>query len=462
LNLQPNASYSFVVRIRIPRRIGILASIAQPIASAHGFIAAIQLVEEDSDSMVQELIIDASGEEHARRLGEVLSTVPDLEILEQYDRTFRLHEGGKLTTGVRHPLRNQADMSMAYTPGVARICKAIAADPELGFRYTIRKNTVAIVTDGSAVLGLGNIGSLAGLPVMEGKAALFKSFGDVDAFPICLDTQDSDEIVRIVTMLAPTFGGINLEDISAPRCFEIEKRLVESLDIPVFHDDQHGTAIVTLAALYNALKVTGRKMEAIRVVINGAGAAGITVARLLRTAGVEDFILCDSKGILALDRPDLTEEKKEFAIAKRGDLADAMRGVDVFIGLSVPHVVTREMVQSMAAAPIVFAMSNPTPEVQPEAINDIAAVVATGRSDYPNQINNVLAFPGIFRGALDCRARRITRAMHMAAAQAIAALVGQEDLDKGKVIPPVFDQRVAPAVAAAVIAEARKEGLARI
>jgi malate dehydrogenase (oxaloacetate-decarboxylating) len=320
---------------------------------------------------------------------------------------------------------------------------------------------VAIVTDGSAVLGLGNLGAEASLPVMEGKAMLFKEFAGIDAFPICLTTQDTDEIVNIVINLAPVFGGINLEDIAAPRCFEIEKRLKEALDIPVFHDDQHGTAIVTLAALLNALKVVSKKIDGIKIVFNGAGAAGIAVANLLKLAGAQHITLCDSKGIIAKDRTDLTTEKLALAVDKGGSLADAMVGADVFIGLSAPGVVTPEMVQAMAAQPIVFAMANPIPEIQPELIADVVAVMATGRSDYPNQINNVLAFPGLFRGALDCRAKQLTSNMYLEAAKAIASLVNPTDLNREYIVPSVFDPRVSTAVTAAVQKAAREDGVAR-
>jgi malate dehydrogenase (oxaloacetate-decarboxylating) len=325
----------------------------------------------------------------------------------------------------------------------------------------VKGNMVAIVTDGSAVLGLGNLGAEASLPVMEGKAMLFKEFAGIDAFPICLTTQDTDEIVNIVINLAPVFGGINLEDIAAPRCFEIEKRLKEALDIPVFHDDQHGTAIVTLAALLNALKVVGKTIDGVKIVFNGAGAAGIAVANLLKLAGVQHITLCDSKGILAKDRTDLTPEKLALAVEKGGSLADAMVGADVFIGLSAPGVVTPEMVQAMAAQPIVFAMANPIPEIQPELIADIVAVMATGRSDYPNQINNVLAFPGLFRGALDCRAKQLTSNMYLEAAKAIASLVNPTDLNREYIVPSVFDPRVSTAVTAAVQKAAREDGVAR-
>jgi malate dehydrogenase (oxaloacetate-decarboxylating) len=350
---------------------------------------------------------------------------------------------------------------MAYTPGVGRICMAIAQDPEQVYSLTIKSNMVAIVTDGSAVLGLGNLGPEGALPVMEGKAMLFKEFAGIDAFPICLATQDTDTIVETVKNIAPVFGGVNLEDIAAPRCFEIEARLRQELDIPVFHDDQHGTAIVSLAALINALKLVNKALESVKIVINGAGAAGVAIARLLRKAGATSILMCDSKGILSTQRADLTEEKREFAVETSGNLAEAMKGSDIFLGVSAPGVVTPEMVRSMAKDPIVFAMANPIPEIQPELVVNDVAVMATGRSDYPNQINNVLAFPGVFRGALDCRASAITTAMYLEAAYAIASLVDPQDLHRENISPSVFDERVASAVAEAVKLAAQQDGVAR-
>jgi malate dehydrogenase (oxaloacetate-decarboxylating) len=366
---------------------------------------------------------------------------------------------GKLATSLKVPLRTKMDMNLYYTPGVAEPCKLIFKNPTEAFALTSKWNTIAVVTDGSAVLGLGNIGALAGLPVMEGKCALFKAFAGVDAVPICLDTQDTDEIVRIVKAIAPSFGGINLEDISAPRCFEIEKRLIEELSIPVFHDDQHGTAIVCLAGLINALKVVGKKAFNVRVVISGAGAAGITITKLLLKYGFKDIILIDSKGIIYDGREDLNyknsnEEKKEIAkitnkLKIKGGLQDAVRNADIFIGVSKPRILTPSMVRTMAKDPIIFAMANPDPEIDPkEATKAGAKVVATGRSDYPNQINNVLVFPGIFRGALDARVSRITDEMKLAAAKAIAALV--KNPKPNKIIPNVFDKRVVKAVAKSV------------
>ncbi|HET7355414.1 MAG TPA: NADP-dependent malic enzyme [Nocardioidaceae bacterium] len=381
------------------------------------------------------------------------------------DPVFALHAGGKLAVAATVPLEGADDLSLAYTPGVARVCEAIADDPDAADDYTWTSNTVAVVTDGTAVLGLGDIGPRAAMPVMEGKAVLFKKFGGVDAVPICLDTTDPDEIVETVVRLAPSFGGVNLEDISAPRCFEIERRLKDRLDIPVFHDDQHGTAVVVLAALRNALVLTGRALGTSRIVVSGAGAAGIAVTRMLLAAGARDVAVVDRRGVLSSGRGDLTPVKLSLArdtadaTGRRGDLADALAGADVFIGVS-GGVVDEAVVARMAPDAIVFGLANPNPEVHPDIAHRYARVVATGRSDYPNQINNVLAFPGIFRGAFDVRACAITESMKLAAADALAGLVGDE-LAEECVVPSPFDRRVAPAVAAAVADAARTDGVAR-
>jgi malate dehydrogenase (oxaloacetate-decarboxylating) len=459
--LTPNPSFSLTIRLTYPNQAGMLASVAQAVAQVGGNLGQINLIEQTRKISLREITVDASSIEHAAEIVDALKEVPDVKILKVSDRTFDLHRGGKIHIQSRMPLTAQSDLAMAYTPGVGRICKAIAENPAQVFSLTIKSNTVAIITDGSAVLGLGNLGAEAALPVMEGKAMLFKEFAGVDAFPVCLATQDTEKIIETVKNLAPVFGGVNLEDISAPRCFEIEKRLRAELDIPVFHDDQHGTAIVTLAALFNALKLVGKPLEAVRIVINGAGAAGVAIAHLLRQAGAGAIWLCDSKGIISTSRSDLNDQKQQFAVEASGSLADAMKGADIFLGVSVPGVVTPEMVHSMAKDPIVFAMANPIPEIQPELVYNDVAVMATGRSDYPNQINNVLAFPGVFRGALDCRARSITSKMYLEAASAIAALVTADQLDAEHIIPSVFDERVATAVANAVQQAARAEGVAR-
>ncbi|WP_017300035.1 NAD-dependent malic enzyme [Nodosilinea nodulosa] len=459
--LTPNPSYSLSLRLKLPNKTGMLARVTQAIAEAGGNLGDFELISRSRYDMVRVLHVDASSEDHVEDIIAAVKTVAEVEILEICDRTFAIHEGGKISVESKLELHNQDDLAMAYTPGVGRVCVEIAEHPDRVYDLTIKGNTVAIVTDGSAVLGLGNLGPAAALPVMEGKALLFKKFAGLDAFPICLDTQDTDAIVTAVKQLAPVFGGVNLEDISAPRCFEIEARLRQELDIPVFHDDQHGTAIVTLAALVNALKLVNKSLTQVKVVINGAGAAGVAIAKLLQKAGASAIVLCDSKGILSHSRDDLNPQKQEFAVAESGTLADAMVGADIFLGVSAPGVVSVEMVASMAADPIVFAMANPIPEIQPELVAGKVAVMATGRSDYPNQINNVLAFPGMLRGALDCRAQEITPSMYLEAAYAIAALVNPHELTCEHIIPSVFDERVSTAVASAVKHAARVDGVAR-
>lgn len=460
INLTPNPSYSLSLRLELPNQAGTLATVTQAIANVGGSLGQISLIDRTLKITRREITVDASSEEHAEKIVATIKAIPHIQVLQVSDRTFDLHRRGKISIQSRLPLTSQSDLAMAYTPGVGRICRAIANDPDQVFSLTIKSNTVAIVTDGSAVLGLGNLGPEAALPVMEGKAMLFKEFAGIDAFPICLDTQDTETIIETVKNIAPVFGGVNLEDIAAPRCFEIEARLRKELNIPVFHDDQHGTAIVSLAALINALKLVNKPLKAVRIVINGAGAAGIAIACLLQKAGATTIWLCDSKGIVSQDREDLNSQKRRFAVKAKGNLADALQGADVFLGVSVPGVVTPEMVRSMAKDPIVFAMANPIPEIQPELVVNDVAVMATGRSDYPNQINNVLAFPGLFRGALDCRAEAITDNMYLEAAKAIASLITANNLDPEQIIPSVFDPRVVTAVAAAVQHAARKDGVA--
>jgi malate dehydrogenase (oxaloacetate-decarboxylating) len=461
VKLTPNPSFSLTIRVALPNQPGMLARVTSAIASVGGNFGQIDLIEQTRATTIRDITVDASSTEHSEEIVQAVKAVPDIKVIDVYDRTFNLHRGGKISVESKISLKRQSDLAMAYTPGVGRICTAIANDPQQVYNLTIKNNTVAIVTDGSAVLGLGNLGAAAALPVMEGKAMLFKEFAGIDAFPICLNTQDTDEIIRTVQNIAPVFGGVNLEDISSPRCFEIEARLRETLDIPIFHDDQHGTAIVSLAALINALKIVKKTIAEVCIVINGAGAAGVAIARLLRKAGAQNIIMCDSKGVLSQNRTDMNPEKLEFAVSSSGTLEDAIAGADVFLGVSAPGVLTRSMVRSMAENPIVFAMANPIPEIQPELIMEDAAIVATGRSDYPNQINNVLAFPGIFRGALDCKAATITTSMYLEAAYAIASLVSPSQLDKEHIIPSVFDERVAIAVAGAVQLAARSEGIAR-
>jgi len=459
--LMPTSCFSLTLRLHLPNRSGMLAKVTQTIATVGGNLDQIDLVDRTRWISVRDITVDAASVEQAEKIIHQVRQLPDVEVLSVYDRTFNLHRGGKISVQSKIPLRTQAELAMAYTPGVGRVCRAIAEVPDQVYALTVKQNMVAIVTDGSAVLGLGNLGSEAALPVMEGKAMLFKEFGGVDAFPICLATQDPDAMVATIKNIAPVFGGINLEDIAAPRCFEVETRLKQELDIPVFHDDQHGTAVVVLAALTNALKLVRKSLKQAKIVVNGAGAAGLAVAGLLRKAGADEIYLCDSRGLLSKDRGDLTPQKKAFAVSATGSLTDVLPGADVFLGLSGPGVLTPAMVQTMVKDPIIFAMANPVPEIQPELVADAVAVMATGRSDYPNQINNVLAFPGIFRGALDCRASTLTTAMYMAAAEAIASLVAPQDLSVDYIVPSVFDDRVVPAVAAAVQQAAREAGVAR-
>ncbi len=459
--LTPNSSFSVTLRISLPNRAGMLAQVTQAIATAGGSLGTIDLLSQTLTTLEREVHIDASSTEHAEQVVQAVRAVPEIKILGVEDRTFDLHRGGKIAVVGKLNIHSASDLAMAYTPGVGRVSTAIAQNPDSVYDLTIKRNTVGIVTDGSAVLGLGNIGPEAALPVMEGKAMLFKQFGGLDAFPLCLATQDVDQIVETVVNLAPVFGGFNLEDISAPRCFEIEAKLRARLDMPIFHDDQHGTAIVVLAALLNALKLVHKPLAQVKIVLNGAGAAGIAIVQLLKEAGASHIIVCDRTGIISRDRDDLTSQKQALAVETAGTLADAIVGADVFIGVSSKDALTVEMVKRMAPHAIVFALANPFPEIQPELVTGLVAVMATGRSDYANQINNVLAFPGVFRGALDCRATQITTRMNLAAAEAIATLVSASELATDFIVPSVFDERVAPAVAAAVQQAARSEGVAR-
>jgi malate dehydrogenase (oxaloacetate-decarboxylating) len=463
-----SAQYSIILRVEIDHRPGMLGRVATAIGDAGGSIGSVDLSSIDDLHTVRDITIDTAGEEHAQQISQAVDTVEGARVIDMSDRTFLLHVGGKIEQRNKLPLRTRDDLSMAYTPGVARVCGAIAQDRDKAFQYTIKRNTVAVVSDGSAVLGLGDIGPEAAMPVMEGKAVLFKEFGGVDAFPICLDSQDPDEIVRTVELIAPGFGGINLEDISAPRCFEIEERLKRSLDIPVFHDDQHGTAVVVLAALLNAVKLTGKDLRSLHVLVVGLGAAGIAVTKILLAAGVTHIVGCDSRGALHTGRADFDEMppmKRWFAEAtnpekRAGAPAEVIDGADLFIGLSGARVIPHEALGRMNSDAMVFAMANPTPEVSPEEAAPYARVIATGRSDYPNQINNVLCFPGIFRGALDVRAREITEEMKMAAARGIASIVSDAELREDYIIPSVFNRDVADAVAAAVADQAKAQGAA--
>src|SRR3712207_4154446 len=457
-----SASYSITVRLTADGDPASIGRIATAVGSAGGAVTAIDVVDSRSDGLTVDVTCSAADAAHSEEMVDALRAVPGVTVRKVSDRTFLLHLGGKLEVASRVPLKTRDDLSMAYTPGVARVCLALAEHPEDVRRLTIKGNTVAVVTDGSAVLGLGDIGPGASLPVMEGKAVLFKRFADIDAWPIALDTQDVEEIVRAVELLAPGFGGINLEDISAPPCFVIEKRLRAKLDIPVFHDDQHGTAIVVLAALRNALQVVDKQLSAVRIVVAGAGAAGTAIVNLLLHAGAGSVLVWDREGILSPDDERLAPSKLELARRTnpdcvRGELPDAIDGADVFIGVSAANVLAVEELTRMAPSAVVFPMANPTPDVDPVGAWQYAAVVASGRSDLPNQINNVLAFPGVFRGLLDARATEISDGMLVAAADALAAVVKDDQLNANYIIPSVFDAAVAPAVAAAVAEAARQE-----
>jgi malate dehydrogenase (oxaloacetate-decarboxylating) len=458
----PSASYAIILRVRLAHDPTALGRATTAVGEAGGAVTAVDIVESGSDGMTADITANASGIEHGEAIRAAVDAVEGAAVHKVSDQTFLIHLGGKLEIRSKVRLKTREDLSRAYTPGVARVCLAIAENPADARRLTIKRNTVAVVSDGSAVLGLGNIGPEAAMPVMEGKAVLFKEFADVDAWPVCLATQDVDEIVRVVEAIAPGYGGINLEDIAAPGCFEIERRLRESLDIPVFHDDQHGTAIVTLAALTNALRVVDKRMADVRITMAGAGAAGTAIARILVDAGARDIVVCDRSGAIhaGSDGADKRWLMESTNPAQRtGSLRDVLAGSDVFIGVSGPNLLDGADIATMADRAIVFALANPDPEVDPTAAGEHAAVVATGRSDYPNQINNVLAFPGVFRGALNAKATDITEEMKVAAARAIAAVVTDDELQPNYIIPSVFNHEVAPAVAAAVEAVARGESV---
>ena len=449
--------YSITIRMHVTPELHASGQIVAAVTEAGAVITGLDVSDPGTETTVVDLSALAHDPDHAESLRDTLNALSGCKVDQISDSVFLVHLGGKIEVGIKVPMRNRTDLARAYTPGVARVCTAIANNPADARNLTIKRNTVAVVTDGSAVLGLGNIGPEAAMPVMEGKAALFKKFANVDAWPICLDTQDVDEIVRTVEIIAPGFGGINLEDISAPRCFEVERRLRERLNIPVFHDDQHGTAVVVLAALINASKLVNKELSSLRIVMSGAGAAGAAVAQLLLHAGVQNIMLFDSKGAISTNRTDLDPDRTELATHTNfekfsGSLPEALVGADVFVGVSQPNLITASDVEKMAKDPIVFALANPDPEINPIEAAKFAKVVATGRSDYPNQINNVLAFPGIFRGLLDSGTVHITQEVLMASALAIAECVNEKALSSVYIVPSVFDNSVAPAVAAAVIA----------
>ena len=463
----PNAGDSIVVRLKIEGQAQILPRVMTEIANLEGHIGALDIVRPlTNEGSIRDISIYTSGVEHGQKIVEALGQVEGVEVVHHSDRTFLLHLGGKIEVTSKKELKTRDDLSMAYTPGVGRVCMAIHKNPEEVYQLTIKRNTVAIVTDGTAVLGLGDIGPEAALPVMEGKAMLFKEFAGVDAFPICLNAKSTDEIVQTVRAIAPGFGGINLEDIAAPQCFEIEKRLQEELDIPVFHDDQHGTAVVVSAALINAFKFLGKSHQKVKVVILGAGAAGTACTKMIKQLGIDNIVVCDRKGAINKSREDLNEDKKWFAEHTNpdglsGKLSDIIAGADLFLGVSGPGQLKVEDLKKMAKDPVVFALANPVPEILPEEAAPHVAIMATGRSDYPNQINNVLCFPGLFRGALDCMATEINEEMKISAAHAIAGCISHEYLQPDYIIPSVFDANVVKKVGDAVVKAARYSGIAR-
>jgi malate dehydrogenase (oxaloacetate-decarboxylating) len=467
MDFTPSASYSVTVRVELENRAGMLGQLTSEIGQRGGDLGAIDIVSVEKGVMVRDITINCRDQGHANSLVKAIGAIPGIKLIHHSDRTFLLHLGGKIEVNSRAPIRTRDDLSMAYTPGVARVCMAIYDEPEDVYNLTIKKNTVAVVTDGTAVLGLGDIGPAAAMPVMEGKCALFKEFAGVDAFPICINSKDPREIVDTVKRIATVFGGINLEDISAPRCFEIEEWLQGELDIPVFHDDQHGTAVVTLAPLINALRIVKKEPQDLKVVFNGVGASGVAVSKIFMDYGVRNIIGCDRAGAIYNGRTDNMNFMKQWYAEntnpnqEKGKLIDVIEGADVFVGLSGPGTFTVDMVKKMNRDAIVFAMANPIPEIMPEEAAPYVRIMATGRSDYPNQINNVLGFPGVFRGALDCRARVINEEMKRAAAHAIAAVIPPEDLHEEYITPTVFNPAVVPAVAQAVAEAAMRSGVAR-
>lgn len=463
---QVGISFTLIMRLEMPNSPGAFNQLAAAIGDAGGVIAAVDMRSVTKTQVVRDVTVNVSSDVIGKAVRDAVEALDGVTMVSVSDSTFLAHLGGKIQIEPKIPVKTRQDLSTVYTPGVARVSMAIAADPAKAFNLTIKRNCVAVVSDGTAVLGLGDIGPLGALPVMEGKAMLFKQFAGIDAFPICLDTKDVDEIVETVVRIAPVFGGINLEDISAPRCFEVERRLIEALDIPVMHDDQHGTAVVILAALINAAKVVGKELEDLQIVVAGSGAAGTATIKMLLGAGVRDVIPVDRAG--AINRDDRYENSHWRWLAehtnrenRRGTLHEVLRGADVFIGVSAPGILQVEDIHLMGRAPIVFAMANPTPEIMPDVAAGHVAVIATGRSDFPNQVNNLLAFPGIFRGALDARASRITEKMKLAAAHAIASMITEDERSPEYIIPSVFDGRVVDAVARAVAGAAVDEGVAR-
>lgn len=467
MSISPSPSYSITLRLEIVNTIGMFGKIATAIGDSGGDIGAVDIVRTGTGIMVRDVTVNARDESHEREIVESVKKLEGVKILHVSDRTFLLHHSGKIEIHNKVPVKNRADLSMVYTPGVARVCMAIHHDKEKAYRFTLKRNSVAIVTDGSAVLGLGDIGPEAAMPVMEGKSMLFKEFANIDAFPLALSTRNSEDIIKTIKFISPAFGGINLEDISAPRCFEIEERLKNELDIPVFHDDQHGTAIVVIAALINAAKVVKKDLSGLKIIISGAGAAGTACCKILLNVGIKDIIICDKAGIIHKGRKENMNPMKNWLSENtnpgmlKGSLSDAIKGADVFIGVSAPDVMTSSDVKDMASDPIVFALANPEPEIAPEDALPHVRIFATGRSDYPNQINNMLCFPGLFRGLLDVRAKEVNYEIKLAAAYAIASAVDEKDLSEDYIVPSIFDRKVVEAVSAAVIEAAHRTGVAR-
>jgi malate dehydrogenase (oxaloacetate-decarboxylating) len=461
-----SANYSVTLRVELPNEPGVLGKVLTTIGEAEGLVGTVDIVRMQGGQSVRDIIVDARHSEHGQQIADAVDELSEVSVIGFADRTFNAHIGGKIEVKPKMSVKTRDALSMVYTPGVARISEAIAENPDRAFNLTIKRNTIAVISDGTAVLGLGETGPEAAMPVMEGKAMLFKELADVDAFPICLACTDTEDIITTIKNIAPGFGGINLEDISSPRCFEIEQRLQEELNVPVFHDDQHGTAVVVLAALLNALKLVGKELEDLKIVVNGVGASGSSCVRILLSAGAKNIIGCDKEGIVYPEREGLAPAEQWVAENTNpegitGELSDAIVGADLFLGLSAPDVLTVEHLDSMAEDPIVFAMANPDPEIRPEKAVGRVRIMATGRSDYPNQINNLLAFPGLFRGALDCRAREINEEMEVAAAHALAEVIPEEELSEDYVIPDVFDERIVPTMAEAVAEAARESGVAR-
>jgi malate dehydrogenase (oxaloacetate-decarboxylating) len=463
----PSPSYSITLRLEIVNQVGLFGKIGTAIGEAGGDIGAVDIVKVGKGVIVRDITINARDEAHEKNIIGAVKKIKGVRVIHVSDRTFSLHHGGKIEIHNKVPVKNRDDLSRVYTPGVARVCMAIHHDKEKAYRFTIKRNSVAVVTDGSAVLGLGDIGPEAAMPVMEGKVMLFKEFANIDAFPICLSTKDTEEIIKTIYNISPAFGGINLEDISSPRCFEIEERLKQELDIPVFHDDQHGTAVVVLAALLNAVKVVRKQLEGLNIVISGSGAAGTACCKILKEVGITNIIVCDRKGIIYKNRKEHMNPVKVWisentnpAIIK-GGLSDAMEDADVFIGVSAPNLITVDDIKKMAPDPILFVLANPEPEIAPEDASPHVMILATGRSDYPNQINNMLCFPGLFRGLLDSRARTVNEEIKLAAAKAIASMVDENELSEDYIVPSIFDRKVVTTVASAVSDAAYRTGVAR-